>query len=365
MATVSVCGWSCRVCSERVNRHRRRAVQAGLCALMAAGLAGPVHAAVNPRRPLIKPARLKAGDTIALVNPSHAIHEREPYDLAAETLTAMGFKVVEGAHLRDRRGHLAGTDADRAADLNAMFGDPAIAGVLALTGGSGANRILPLLDYGLMRANPKFLGGFSDITALLNAVHARAGLVTFHAPVGVSTWNEFSLRHFRAAAMEAQPLTLANPRDLAGLPAPRDGRIRTLRAGLARGPLLGGNLAVLSAMAGSAYLPDFDGAILFLEEVNEFIYRVDRMLSTLKLAGVFDRLAGVVIGQFTRCTPGEGFGTLTLDEVFDDWFLPLGVPVYRGAMIGHIARKFTVPLGVPAEMDATAGTIRLLEPAVL
>lgn len=361
MATASACDGSFPVSSDL---RRRQALQAAVAALMGAGLTGAGHAAINPRRPLIKPARLKAGDTIGLVNPSHAIHEREPYELATETLTAMGFKVVEGAHLRDRRGHLAGTDADRAADLNAMFADPAVAGILALSGGSGANRILPLLDYGLVRANPKFLGGFSDITALLHALHARTGLVTFHAPVGVSTWNEFSLRHFRAVAVEGQALTMANPRDLAGLPAPRDDRIRTLRAGIARGPLLGGNLAVLSAMAGSSYLPDFDGAILFLEEINEYIYRVDRMLSTLKLAGVFERLAGVVIGQFTKCTPGEGFGTLTLDEVFDDWFLPLGVPVYRGAMIGHIARKFTVPLGVPAEIDASAGTIRLLEAAV-
>jgi muramoyltetrapeptide carboxypeptidase len=121
---------------------------------------------------------------------------------------------------------------------------------------------------------------------------------------------------------------------------------------------------VLAAMAGSPYWPDFDGALLFLEDVNEYIYRVDRMLSTLRLTGALDRVAGVVLGQFTKCEPGEGFGTLTLDEVFDDYLLPLGVPVYRGAMIGHIRRKFTLPVGALAEMDADAGSIRLLEPSV-
>jgi muramoyltetrapeptide carboxypeptidase len=133
---------------------------------------------------------------------------------------------------------------------------------------------------------------------------------------------------------------------------------------VARGPLLGGNLAVLSSLCGSPYLRSFDGAILFLEEINEYIYRVDRMLSTLKLSGVLDRLAGVMIGAFTNCKPGEGFWTLTLDEVFDDYFGGLGVPVYRGASFGHIKRKFTLPLGVQAEIDAGAGTVRLLEPAV-
>jgi muramoyltetrapeptide carboxypeptidase len=349
---------------HRRDRRRWLAAAAGT-ALLGSGLATLRPARAAERLPLIKPRRLQPGDTIGLVNPSAAIYERQPYELATETLQALGFKVKEGGHLRARRGQFAGTDVQRAADLNAMFADPGVQGILALTGGSGANRILPLLDYAQMRRTPKVLAGFSDITALLNAVQARTGLATFHAPVGVSEWNEFSVRHFRAVLVEAQATTFRNPQDKGELPAPKEDRILTIRPGTARGPLLGGNLAVLSSICGSPYLPAFDGAILFLEEINEYIYRVDRMLSTLKLAGVLDRLAGVVIGQFTNCNPGEGFGTLTLDEVFDDYFGPLNVPVYRGALIGHIRRKFTLPLGVPAEIDAGAGTIRLLEAAVL
>lgn len=322
---------------------------------------GPLRAASSR---LIRPARLQAGQTIGLVAPSGAVAERLPLEIAVDTLGALGFKVKISEHLRARRGHFAGSDAQRAAALNSMFADPEVHGILAITGGSGANRILPLLDYAQLQRTPKFFGGFSDITALLNAIHQRTGLVTFHCPAGVSEWNDFSWQSFKAVAIDAQTPTLRNAVDRAGLPAPREDRILTLRTGIAQGPLLGGNLAVLSSICGSAYLPSFDGAILFLEEINEYIYRVDRMLSTLRLSGVLDRLAGVVLGAFTNCTPGEGFGTLTLDEVFDDYFGPLGVPVFRGASFGHIKRKLTLPLGVPAEMDAQAGTVRLLQPAV-
>ncbi len=341
-----------------------------LAALSTGGFSGCVVAqpapAAPPPLPPLRARRLKPGDTVALINPSGAVYERQPYEIAAESLQALGFKVREAPNLRARYGQFAGTDAQRAGDVNAMFADPAVHGILAMTGGSGGGRILPLIDYDNIRRNPKFLGGFSDLTALINAVQAKTGLVTFHCPVGASEWNEFSVGWLRGAVMDGQALTLANPKDRDDGLVARTGRIHTLRPGTARGPLVGGNLAVLTAMAGSPYWPRFDGAILFLEEVNEYIYRVDRMLSTLKLSGALDRVAGVVLGGFTNCGPGDGnFGVLTLDEVFDDYFKPLKVPVYSGALFGHIKRKFTLPVGLPVEMDAGAGTIRFLEPAVL
>ena len=313
----------------------------------------------------LRPRRLQPGDTIALINPSGAIYEREPYAIAGESLQAMGFKVREAPNLRARYGHFAGTDAQRASDVNAMFADPSVHGILAMTGGSGGNRILPLLDYAAIRRTPKFLGGFSDITALINAVHARTGLVTFHCPVAASEWNAFSVEHWRGTVVDARAMLLVNPKDKDDHIVSRTGRTTTLRGGSARGPLLGGNLAVLTSMAGSPYWPAFDGAILFLEDTNEYIYRVDRMLSTLMLSGVLQRVAGVVLGAFTKCEPGDGYGTLTLDEVFDDYFKPLNVPVYSGAQFGHVKRKFTLPVGLEVEMDASAGTVRYLQPAVL
>jgi muramoyltetrapeptide carboxypeptidase len=311
------------------------------------------------------PARLRPGDTIGLINPSGAVYERAPYEETHERLHALGFQVKEGEHLRARYGHMAGTPQQRADDLHAMFRDPEVAGILAMTGGSGANRVLPLLDYDLIAEHPKFLGGFSDVTALITAVHVRTGLVTFHSPLGRSEWNAFSVEHFHAVAMDTQDHTLRNVQVTGDDQVPQDGRITTLNGGMAQGPLIGGNLAVLTSLAGTPYWPSFDGAILFLEDVNEYIYRIDRMLSTLMLTGALERVAGVVLGGFTDCKPSEGsFGSLTLDEVFDDYFGGLGVPVYRGAQFGHVRRKFTLPLGVQAEIDADAGTLRLLESAV-
>jgi len=346
---------------------RRQFMGSGAATLGATAMvATPGRAAAQAGPPLLLAPRLKPGDTIALINPSGAVYERAPYAIATESLQALGFKVREAPHLRARYGHFAGTDAQRAADVNAMFADPRVHGLLALTGGSGGNRMLPLVDYAAIRRTPKFLGGFSDLTALLNAVQVQTGLVTFHCPLGVSEWNAFSVGWLRGAVMDAQALTLSNVQDKGDTLVAKNGRITTLRGGRARGPLVGGNLAVLTAMAGSAYWPRFDGAILFLEETNEYIYRVDRMLSTLKLSGALDRVAGVVLGGFTNCGPGDGnYGTLTLDEVFDDYFKPLNVPVYSGALFGHIRLKFTLPVGLPVEMDADAGTLRYLQPAVV
>ena len=310
--------------------------------------------------------RLKEGDTLGLISPANATYEREPLEIAVESLQALGFKVKLGQHVRGRWGHFGGSDEQRATDVNAMFADDEVDGVIALTGGSGCTRIVDKLNYALIRRKPKFFGGFSDLTCLLNAIQRQTGLVTFHAPVAASEWNGFSVAHFKALVMDAEAPLLRNPTGERGDNlVQKDDRVTTIRGGRARGPLVGGNLAVLASLAGTPYFPDCRGAILFLEEINEYIYRVDRMLSTLRLAGALDRLAGVVIGKFTKCEPGDGYGTLTLDEVFDDYFKPLNVPVYRGAMIGHIKRKFTIPVGAEAEIDADAGTLQILRPVVL
>jgi muramoyltetrapeptide carboxypeptidase len=330
-----------------------------------AAIAAPgQQAATNP---VLRATRLRPGDTLGLVSPANATYEREPLQFAEEALKALGFKVKLGANVRARYGHFAGTDAQRAGDINAMFANDEVAGIIAVTGGSGCNRIIDKLDYALIRRKPKFIGGFSDITSLINAITQRTGLITFHCPAAVSEWNDFSVQHFKDVVMQAQTPLLRNPTADRGdnLVQTQD-RISTLRGGRARGRLVGGNLAVLTSMVGSPYMPEMRGAILFLEEINEYIYRVDRMLSTLRLCGALEQLAGVIIGKFTKCEPGEGnFGTLTLDEVFDDYFLPLNIPVYRGAMIGHIKRKLTIPIGAEAEIDADAGTIQLLQAAVV
>ncbi|MDM4768146.1 LD-carboxypeptidase [Pelomonas sp. SE-A7] len=350
--------------------ERRHFIQtlaaAGLSPALAAA-AAPQAALQSAAKPQIHARRLRPGDTVALVSPANATFEREPIEIATEALQALGFKVRHGANLRARYGQFGGTDAQRAADINAMFADDSVAGIIAMTGGSGCNRIVDKLDYKTIAARPKFFGGFSDLTSLVNGIQRQTGLVTFHCPVASSEWNGYSVAAFRSLVMEGEAALLKNPPPERGDNiVPTQYRTRALRGGKARGRLVGGNLAVLSSLIGTPYAPEFRGAILFLEEINEYIYRVDRMLSTLRLAGALDQLAGVVLGHFTKCEPGDGnYGVLTLDEVFDDYFLPLNVPVYRGAQFGHVKRKLTIPVGAEAEMDADAGTIQLLKPVTV
>ncbi len=309
-------------------------------------------------------AGLRKGDTVGLASPSSAVNERLSLQLAQEAMEALGLRVRTGAHYGGRYGHLAGTDAQRAGDLNAMFGDREVKAIVCVRGGSGAARLLPLLDYPLIRRNPKVLLGYSDITALHCAIHAKTGLVTFHGPVGTGSWNRFNVDQFERMFFQSELMQYQNSRDAGDELVARRNRTQTLRGGRAQGALVGGNLTVLTALAGSSYLPDFNGRILFLEDVGEAPYRIDRMFSTLKLMGALDKIAGFIFGDCSDCNPGDGYGSLTLDQIFDDYILPLKIPAYRGAMIGHIREQFIVPVGGKVEMDADAGTFRLLAPVL-
>lgn len=317
----------------------------------------------SPRQP-IKPARLKAGDTVALVAPSGATATRFEIMLVKECMEALGFRVKLGQHVFDRYGYLGGKDEDRAADLMAMFADQEVAGIVAIRGGWGCARILPYLDFEIIKKNPKVLIGYSDITALLLAVYARTGLVTFHGPIGLDPWNSFTVNYFRRLIMEAEAPILENPLEKGDYLVPRENRVQTITPGLATGVLIGGNLSIISTLLGTPYVPSWQEAILFVEDINEEIYRVDRMLTHLRLAGVFSQIRGFIFGRCTDCNPGQGYGSLTLEQVLDDHIKPLAIPAWYGSMIGHIPLKFTVPLGIKAKIDATKGTIELLEPAV-
>ena len=338
---------------------RRQFVVGGVGAGLLSLASAPAPATARP--PILKPPRLRPGDRVGMINPARAAFRTEPVEVQAEALAAVGLVPVKGDNFYKRRGYLAGTDEERAADINAFFADPSIKALMGI-GGWGSARLLPHLDYDLIRANPKAIAGFSDVTALLNGVHARTGLVTFHGP---HPRVRFSADYFRRVLFDGEMVTFRNPVEIEDdeLVQTSD-RTATIHPGKARGRLIGGNLTVLAAIVGSPYLPDFDGAILFLEDVREAVYRIDRMMTQLALAGILERLAGFVFGNCTDCDPGTSYGSLTLEEVLDDHVGPLGIPAYRGAMIGHIKRQFTLPLGIEAELDADAGTLRMLEPAV-
>jgi len=352
---------------------RRDFLSLSASATLAVGLPSPAGGG-EPEPPMgplpaapVLPPRLRPGDTVGLINPAGATWNPVDIDIVRETFEALGLQVKVGTHVLDRFGYLAGKDQDRAADVNGMFEDPEVQGIVCVRGGWGCARILPLLDFEMIARNPKPLLGYSDITALHMALQARTGLVSFHGPVGIATWNRFNVDWLRRVVFQGEGVTFRNDSSFnpEATLVQRENRIRVIRPGVARGRLLGGNLTVLSAIVGSGYLPDFQGCVLFLEDVGEAPYRVDRMLTQLALAGILEQAAAVVFGRCTDCDPGPGFGSLTLDDVLVDRLGPLGVPVWHGAQIGHIDRQFTLPVGVEVEVDAGEGTLQMMGPGVV
>jgi len=311
------------------------------------------------------PRRLRAGDVVGLVAPAGFLADRSELDIAADAVRAMGLEPRLAPNILNRHGYLAGTDEERAAGVNMMFADPAVRLVLAVRGGWGSARILPLLDYGAMRADPKVLVGFSDVTALHLALQSqRVGFATIHGPNAASSWPSAAWEPLRALLFDGATPTYGPPPPAADRLVDRAARISTLRGGTAQGRLIGGNLTVLAALAGTPYLPDFTGAILFLEDTNESQYRIDRMLTQLHLAGILSRVAGVVFGQCTNCTDPGGYGNFTLFQVLEQHLAPLGVPAFQGALIGHIGQQVSLPVGARCRIDADAGTLAMLEPVV-
>ncbi len=317
--------------------------------------------------PAIKPKRLAPGDTVALVSPASATFNSVDLQIAKESLEALGFKVKASEHMLERHGYLAGEDKARADDINKAFADRSVAAVHAIRGGWGSARVLPYLDYETIRRNPKVLLGYSDITALHMAINGRTGLTTFHGPIALGRWDAWSVDYYKRVLMNGEHVTFTPKQGLSDRNSltQTEFRVQTITPGKARGRLLGGNLTVLTAIMGSPYLPDFQDAILFCEDVGEDYYRIDRMVTQLKLAGLLEKIKGFVFGGCSECGPGDGnFGALTLEEIFNDHIKPLNVPAWQGAMIGHAQPQWTLPEGVPVEIDATAGTIALLESAV-
>ncbi|WP_200976105.1 LD-carboxypeptidase [Echinicola sp. 20G] len=333
---------------------------AGLSPMMA--LKSDVLAAQNPEdAKTILPMPLKKGDTVGLVSPSSASNDEILFQFAQETLEALGFKVLPGQHLTDRYGHLAGKDEARAGDINDMFANKEVKAIICIRGGSGAARILPLLDYKTIKKNPKPILGYSDITAIHNAIYAQTGLITFHGPNGTGSWNSFNVKQFEQMFFEEKLVKFENEQEKGDDLIVKKNRIQTITPGTAEGVIVGGNLTVLTGLAGSPYLPDFKNKILFLEDVGEDPYRIDRMMSTLMLMGALDEIKGFIFGQCSDCDPSGGYGSLTIWQILQDYIKPLGIPAYRGAMIGHVSKQFIVPIGAKVKMDAGLGVFEMTE----
>jgi muramoyltetrapeptide carboxypeptidase len=337
----------------------RRSTIGGVGGILAA-LTLPLPASA---RPSSKPARLRLGDTVGLIAPASS--NDDPFDPEAvrNIVRGMGLIPKLGQHVSDRFGYLSGSDQDRAADINAMFEDDTVRAIFAMRGGWGSARLLPLLNWDLIRANPKLLIGSSDVTALHFAFAAQVGFPTIHAPNASNRWDVISWNSLWRLAFNGETPLLGEPE---GQDRTLDRwRTTTIRSGKASGRLLGGNLTVLSTLMGTPWLPDFGGAILFLEDVGEAEYRIDRMLNQLALAGVLGKVAGVIFGQCVRCNSSvPDYAGFTVPDILGQHLLPHGVPAFSGANIGHVSNQLSLPVGARVEMDADAGTIRLLEPMV-
>ncbi|WP_227470269.1 LD-carboxypeptidase [Massilia sp. YMA4] len=318
-----------------------------------------------PFPPLIKPRRLSPGDTVGLITPAGVVSQ-ETIDRSVAHVESLGLRVKLGAHLNAVHGNYAGLWAQRMIDFNAMFRDPEVKAIWAIRGGSGALQLLPHIDYQMVRAHPKILVGYSDLTALHLAINRHAGLVTFHGPLAMSTPSDYATRHLLNVLMEPQPeyvIPMAAENAQRALSAPQYAT-RTVAPGVATGRLTGGNLSLVAALAGTPYAADIRNSLLFLEDVNEEPYRIDRMLMQLQMNQPFGQAAGIMLGVFEGCTPAPGESALTLDETTDQHLRPLAIPAVTGWSFGHIRDQFTLPMGIQARMDTAAQTVTLLEAGV-
>jgi muramoyltetrapeptide carboxypeptidase len=299
----------------------------------------------------IKSRPILHGEQIGILAPGSPVHSEAELEKAVLNLSSLGYPVVLGPTVTPRDGYLAGDDIFRQQDLEKMWRDKNIAAIWCLRGGFGCLRLLNRLNYGYFAKTPKALIGFSDITALELAVWAKEKLVTFHGPVLTELQSEFSRKC--AWRMLSGELKSGDGFELRSVDA-----VTVLRNGAAEGILLGGNLATMSSLIGTGYLPDFRGVVLFIEEVGEAAYRIDRMLTQLTLNGIFDEILGIMIG---RCIPVEGETEAELIRVIDEKFHNLQCPIGYGFPIGHLPEQWTVPQGIKVSLDLVQGEITLLE----
>ncbi len=299
------------------------------------------------RTHVIKPKRLRPGALIGVVSPAGVIN-KESLESGLKTLRSFGFRIRLGNHLFKKHSYLAGKDQARAADLYDMFQENDVAAIFCARGGYGSQRLLNILDFDIIKRNPKIFLGYSDITALLLAVYAKTGLVTFHGPmVQEMTVNKQGNMSALLQLLSATPPPLMN----------LDGKV--LFPGKATGPLLGGNLSLICHLMGTEYLPSLDGSILFLEEKGENLYRIDRMLTHLMLTGQMNRLSGIVVGHFIEC------GDLTdIKNLFLDMASELRIPLVTGLTAGHGQVNNTLPIGAIAHLDTDAMTFSIIEECI-
>ncbi|MFN9225627.1 MAG: LD-carboxypeptidase [Pseudanabaena sp.] len=350
----------------QTSRRQFLAGASGAIALATSLVRADETVAQSSNKSIIKPAVLKKGDKVGMVAPASYSFEPEDIKIAKEVIEQYGFEVELGAHIASQYGYLAGKDVERASDINKMFRRPDIRGIFTFSGGYGSSRLLHLLDYELIRQNPKVIIGHSDITALVLAIHQKTGLITFHGSSGLSNVGNYAIAHFRRAVMATQNIGEIAKSPYSGTDdEARKHRLVTIVSGQANSQLVGGNLSLVVNLLGTPYEIDTKDKILFLEDIGEEPYRIDRMLTQLFLAGKLQAASGFALGHFVDCQAKDGgLRSFSLEEVLRDRFEPLGKPTLYNLMFGHITENAVLPLGVNATLDATAKKLVINESAV-
>lgn len=317
------------------------------------------------QNPIIKPKKLKKGDTIGLVAPGYAI-KPEILQKALDTLEEMGFKTFHTSRILGNYGYFSNTDEERVMDVNQMFANPEVDGILCARGGYGCTRILDRLDYNIIRNNPKVLIGFSDITALIQAIYKQTGLVCFHGPVGSTLDDSYSQKYFKKILMkgkDSQTIKNVKLTDPEFLGNPEYERY-LITPGSCQGELAGGSLTLVNALIGTPHEIDFTDKLVFLEDVEEAPYRIDRMLTQLIEGPTFSKAKGIMFGVCKGCDREKEDTNFTLKEVILDRIAPLGIPAVYGMSFGHVPNNFTLPVGIQAAFNADEMGLELLEAAV-
>lgn len=309
----------------------------------------------------VKPARLTKGDLIGIVSPSSPIADVSRVERGVRYIESLGYRVKVGNAVGKVHGYLAGTDEDRARDLHEMFADREVKAIICVRGGYGTPRLLSLLDYQLVARNPKIVVGFSDVTALQLALWRKCRLITFHGPMaGVEMANTMD-----AYTEEMFWRCLTSNKKLGLIFLPDAPRVLSDIGRSVRGRLLGGNLALVVSLVGTRFQPDFAGSLLFLEEIGEEPYRLDRMLTQLRNASVFAKANGMLLGHFTDCVPSDrSRPSFTADEVLKEAARLFGKPAIAGLPFGHVPRKLTLPVGLSARLNTKQPSLEFLESAV-
>ncbi|MCB0686000.1 MAG: LD-carboxypeptidase [Saprospiraceae bacterium] len=318
---------------------------------------GGIYQPMRTSAKVIKPKTLKPGDKISLIAPGSAL-STEKIEQAVLTCSKLDLVPWISPNASKANGYLAGTDAERLEDLHLSFSDPEIKGIWCLRGGYGCTRLLPEINYALIRKNPKVLIGYSDITAFHQALDRQCNLITFHGPVATSEPTDYSLNWLRKTVMQHEPFTISSEPDA-------EKNMYTIREGSAQGKIIGGNLSILAALAGTPYQASFSGKIVCIEDIGEKPYRIDRMLVQLFQASDLAQANGIILGQFNDCDPDPGDKSLSLEETLRHQFRNFSGPVIAGFSMGHIDNQCTLPFGIEARFNTNERTLELLEAPTL